>query len=129
MCSTFHTLPPTCMSRACQGGVQPSWGLVHCQEPLPVHSQPITCHQHFPFPFPLYLRVQGLPRDLASWGSTVRMLPVWKPRCNSSTLCCQMVSQASRGSASPGCSCTRGSSRAQHGYRGHFPFVRRAIHG
>ena len=53
------------------------------------------------------LRVQGLPSLSASSGSTVKMLPVLKPRCRSSTQWRQMRSKAARSTVLLGCSgCT-----------------------
>ncbi len=61
-----------------------------------------------------HLRVHGLPRRLASPGSTVRMEPDTKPRCSSSTQCRQIASNCARVTVPDGCSgCTCKRRRAE----------------
>ena len=73
---------------------------------LAAMSQVFTAEPHRPHERWLYTyrRVHGSPRVLASSGSTVRMLPVTKPRCRSSTECLQTSSKEERGRSAHGCS-------------------------
>ena len=74
------------------------WHVSHAYTVLLAMSHTFTLSPHRPHDVWLYTYrlVHGSPKTSASSGSTVRMLPLTKPRCISSTVWCHSASKVPR---------------------------------